>query len=180
MYQNRAIYLALASLILLALACNLPGLATDEIADQIGEAIEDQVQEAIETTANLEMLEDAGDMLDQFAGENFDEFLENFSGGEWTRVDVPLPPDAEVFAASVGESASDSVLLKTSLGIEEAEAWMLAALKENGWIQGEMQIAMGQARAYEFSKGGEGLSLVMNGSPDTGETNISITIFPQE
>jgi hypothetical protein len=173
------IAIAVLVLILFSLACNLTGQIAEEVGEQIGGAIEDQFQEVIETVESQDLFEDLEGITDQFPGENINDLLENFAGGEWTRADVPLPPDAEVFAASVGETTTDSVLFETSMSVEEAEAWLLSELKANGWTQGEMQIVMGQSRVHDFSKGDEGLSLVMNGSP-SGGTNVSITIFPQE
>jgi hypothetical protein len=69
------------------------------------------------------------------------------------------------------------VLLETSMGIDDAEAWMLNELNVNGWSQGDIDVQMDLARVYDFTKGDEGLGLVLNGS-FSGGTNISITVYP--
>ncbi len=165
MNEKQNVWVALTSMILLGTACNLfAGPARDNVQDAVGNMINDQMQEALGDS-------EVGELND---------LIEGLSGGEWTRSDVPLPPDAEVFGASVGETEGDIVLLETSMSIEEAEAWMIEQLLSNGWIQGDNELTMNQTRVLEFLQGDEGLSLVMNGNLESGGTTISITVFPLE
>ena len=177
MKQNRLIWVALSSLIVLTLACNLPGQLAENVGDQIEGRIEDQLQQALEATGNEELTEDLKGIAEEFAGQDLGELTDNFSGDNWTRDDIPLPPDAEILSGYSGETEGDFILLETSMDIDEAEAWMLARLEENGWEQGEMDLVMDLARVYDFSKGDENLGLVLNGSLLGEGTNISITVY---
>jgi len=175
--QNRMVWVPLSLLILFTLACNLPGRVAEEVGEQIEQKIEDQLQEALEATGNEELAEEFSGIAEQFSGQNLGQLMDNFSSDNWTREDIPLPPNAEVIAGYSGEAEGDFILLKTSMSIDEAEAWMLAKLKENGWSQGDMEFVMDQARMYDFSKGNERLGLVMSSSIASGETNVSITVY---
>ena len=177
MKHNRILWVSLSCLIILALACNLPGQLAKNVGEQVEERIEDQLQEALEATGYEELTEDLQGIAEEFTDQDLGELMDNFSGENWAREDVPLPPDADVIAGYSGQTEGDFVLLETSMEIDEVEAWMLTKLKENNWIQGEMDVQMDLARAYDFTKGNEGLGLVLNGTL-TGGTNISITIYP--
>jgi len=162
--HNRIIWVALSSLIVLMLACNLPGQLAKNVGDQIEERIEDQLQDVLEATGNEELTEDLKGIAEEFAGQDLGELMDNFSVDNWSREDIPLPPDAEILSGYSGETEGDFILLETSMEIDEAEAWMLTKLEENGWKQGEMNLVMDLARVYDFSKGDENLGLVLNGS----------------
>ena len=177
MKHKRMIWIAISSLMVLVLACNLPGQVAKNVGNQIQEQVEDQLQEALEATGNEELTEDLKGIAEQFTGENLGELIDNFSSENWSREDVPLPPDANVIAGYSGQSEGDFVLLETSMEIDEAEAWMLNKLNVSGWSQGDMDVQMDLARVYDFTKGDEGLGLVLNDSI-SGGTNISITVYP--
>lgn len=177
MKHNRLLWVALSSLIVLALACNLPGQVAENVGDQIEERIQDQLQEALEATGNEELTEDLKGIAEEFTGQDLGELMDNFSSENWSREDIPLPPDAEILSGYSGGSEGDFILLETSMGIDEAETWMLARLEENGWIQGDMEVDLDLARVYDFSKGNENLGLVMNSNLLGDGTNISITVY---
>ena len=177
MKQDRRLWVALTSLILLALACNLPGQLAENVGDKIEEQIEEQLQEALEATGSEELTEDLKGIAEELSGQDLGELMDNFSGENWEREDIPLPPDAEIISGYSGETEGDFILLETSLSIDEAEIWMLAKLEENGWTQGEMEVDMDLARVYDFSKGDEHLGLVMNSNLIGNGTNISITVY---
>jgi len=175
--RTQIIQVAFSSLILLALACNLPGQLARNVGEKVEERIEDQLQEALEAAGNEELTEDLMGVAEEFSGQNLGELMDNFSGEDWSRADVPLPPDAKILTGYSGESEGDFILLETSMGIDEAEAWMLNKLRENGWSQGEMEVDMDLARVYDFAKGDENLGLVLNDNLLGDGTNISITIY---
>ncbi|NIM95386.1 MAG: hypothetical protein GTO18_16950 [Anaerolineales bacterium] len=176
MRQRRNVWVAIVSLVVFTSACNLFGQIADDVEGQIQDTIEEEVQEAIETAVSEEMIEDLEGIVDQYSGENLDEMIEEFSEGEWTREDIPLPPDAEIFAAFTGVSDDDFVLFETSMGLDDAEAWMLESLERNGWEKSELQFPFGETRVFEFSKGNERLTLIMNTSPTSEGTTISISV----
>jgi len=172
------VWMTFSCLIMGALACNLPGRVGSEVGEQIEEEIKDQLQEALVASGNEELVEELGEIMEQLSGESLGELVEGFSVDNWTSEDIPLPPDAEVLAGYTGKTEGDFVMLKTSMSIDEAEAWMLAKLKGDGWEEEEMEVLIDQARAFNFSKVGEGLTLVMNSSTGNVETHIWIAIYP--
>jgi hypothetical protein len=175
--KNRILWMALSSLIILTLACNLPGQLAKNVGEDVQERIEDQLQDALEATGNQELTEDLKGIAEQFTGEELGELMDNFSVEDWSREDIPIPPDAKILAGYSGESEGDFILLETSLAIDEAEAWMVNKLSENGWSSGNMDVQMDLARVYDFSKGDESLGLVLNESLIGDGTNISITVY---
>jgi hypothetical protein len=175
--HKRMIWFAFSCVIVLTLACNLPGQVAKNVGKQIEERIEDQLQEALEATGIEELTEDLKGISEQFTGHDLGDLIDNFSSENWSREDIPLPPDADIVAGYSGEAEGDFVLLETSMGIDEAEAWMIARLEEHGWHQGEMDIQMDLAQVFNFSKGDENLGLVLNRSLSGNGTNISITVY---
>jgi hypothetical protein len=175
--HHRMLWAAISCLVMAALACNLPKYVANGVGEQIEQKIEDQLQEAIEATGNEELAEDLKGISEEFTGQNLGELMDNFSAADWSREDIPLPPDAKVLTGNSGESGGDFILLETSMGIDEAEAWMLNMLQENGWSQGDMDVQMDLARVFDFSKGDEKLGLVLSGNLTGDGTNISITIY---
>ena len=163
-------------LIVTALACNLPNRIANEVGEQIEDQIENQLQEALEAAGNEELTEDLLGIAEDFTGENLGQLMDNFSLEDWSRVDVPLPPDAMILTGYSGETEGDFVLLETTMDLDETEAWMLNKLRENGWRKGDLDIQMDMARMFDFSKGEEKLALVLNANLTKEGTNISITI----
>jgi hypothetical protein len=161
--------LALSGVILSIIACSLlNNPTTDAIGEQLGNLLQDQIQDALQLTGNEELFDKIGDAVGEF------------TSGEWTRADVPLPPAAEVIGAFMGEgSDGDFVLLETSMNIDDAEKWLTESLGTNGWIQGDTQIDFADSRVLDFSKGSEGLAVVMNSSVSSG-TTVSVTVFSKE
>jgi hypothetical protein len=175
--HNRWVWMAFTTLIVLTLACNLPGYIAERTVENIEEKVEEQLQDVLEATGNEELTEDLKGIAEEFSGQDLGELMDNFSVEDWSREDIPLPPDAEVVSGYSGESEGDFILLETSMDIDEAEAWMLARLEENGWEQGEMDIQMDLARMFDFTKGDENLGIVMNRNLLEEGTNISITVY---
>jgi hypothetical protein len=175
--HDRQLWVVLTSLIVLVLACNLPGQLAENVGDKIEEQIEDQLQEALEATGNEELTEDLKGIAEELSGQDLGEMMENFSSENWEREDIPLPPDAEIISGYSNGTEGDFILLETSMSIDEVETWMLAKLEENGWIQGDMEVDMDLARAYDFSKEDEHLGLVLNNNLIGNGTNISITVY---
>ena len=169
MRNNRNGWLALTALSLFALSCNLLGQVASEIGDQVSETVEEQLQDALEAVGGDDISGKLTELMDQVSGENIAELIEDFTEGEWTRVDV--------FGAYSGELGGELVILETSMTLDETEAWILSRLQENGWRQDETDLSIGQTRVLNFSKSDEELVLVMTSSEDSGKTDISITVF---
>lgn len=178
MKRSRIIWVMLSSVIVCALACSLPGTLTKKVGEQIDQRIEDQLKEALAATGNEELAEEFSGMLEQLSVESLGELAGSFSSENWTREDIPLPPDAEIIAGYAGKTEGDFVLLKTSMSIAEAEAWMTAELEADGWREENVEVLTEQARALNFTKADEGLALVLNSSPDSKGTHIWITLYP--
>lgn len=177
MRNNRNGWLALTALSLFALSCSLLGQVASEIGDQVSETVEEQLQDALEAVGGDDISGKLTELMDQVSEENIAELIEDFTEGEWTRVDVPLPPDANVFGAYSGELGGELVILETSMTLDETEEWVLARLEENGWRRDETDLSVGQTRVLNFSKDDEKLVLAMTSSEDSGKTDISITVF---
>ena len=93
-------------------------------------------------------------------------------GGEWTREDAPLPPDAEVDFAMEG-----MVSAYTNFAFTDAKDFMITQLEANGWvIQGEPWESEDSFWG-DFEKEGETLSLMIDPAmDDTDRISIMITI----
>jgi hypothetical protein len=159
------------------MACNLPGYLAERTIDTVQEKVEEGLQDALEATGAEELTEDLKGIAEDFSGEELGELMDNFSVEDWSREDIPLPPDAKILSGYSGDDQGDFILMETSMDIDDAETWMLTHLKERGWIQGEMDVQMDLARMFDFSKGNENLGLVLNDNLLGEGTNISITVY---
>lgn len=180
MKKFRNLWLGVTALSLFALSCSLLGQVAGDIGDQVSKTVEEQLQEALEAAGGDDISGELSELMDQISEENISELVEDFVDGEWTRADVPLPPDAQVFGVYSGETEGALVLLETKMSLDETAAWMMASLEKNGWSQGETGITAAQTQILNFSKGNEELVLVMTSSEDSGKTDISITVFASD
>ena len=177
MRTNPKVLLLLVVIIMLSLACNLPGYIAERTIDTVQDKVEEGLQDALEATGADELTEELKGIAEEFSGEELGELMDNFSVENWSREDIPLPPDADILSGYSGEEQGDFILLETSMDIDEAEEWMLSKLKEHGWVKGDMDVQMDLARMFDFSKGDENLGLVLNKNLLGDGTNISITVY---
>jgi hypothetical protein len=95
-----------------------------------------------------------------------------FGSEEWTRLDVPLPDDAEIEFSFEG-----MVQLYTNLSYEESMDFMLTQLEANGWIIEGEPMDLGTSYIGEFVKEGETLTLMIDSAEEgSDQTSIMISI----
>lgn len=178
MNLNRKAIVPFVMIIMLSMSCNLPGYVAERTIENVQEKVEEQLQDALEASGAEELTEDLKGIAEEFSGQDIGDLVDNFSVENWSREDIPLPPDAEIISGYSGdETQGEFILLETSMDIDEAETWMVEQLESKGWVQGEMDVQMDLARMYDFSKGDENLGIVMNRNILGEGTNISITVY---